>query len=284
MTPLALTPLSSSLQWINNSTSPTPDWSGVGTGLVTWSSDMKTTTTLRMAGIIAVAVMSVALSHTELDTTGDAIAADSDAMSFEISCTGASTSALIPSVTAYTITVPAGQADSINPAGYTGTYQWTTPVTNRGESMDNPGTLTSNSFQNNRMIYSHYAPYMVLSGEGCTAYNKGRLSATGDASNDDTLDVGVVTTGETSWSMVITLSSQIDTAITPVKIIGDTGVLMTNDLSDGSDADMFQNGEIAFGGTNSGQGGYLFMISLKLFEDTVTGSQEDVTFTMTATN
>lgn len=242
---------------------------------------MKAATTTWLGGVIAVAFMSFLLPHAEVDVATDALAADSDTMSIGMGCSEAVLSVLIPSATNYTITVPAGHAGSLAWSEFTGTYAWTTPVTNRGEAMDSPGSLTNNDYQSSALIFSHYAPYMVLSGEACTTYTKGRLSAMrADANDDPDLDVGAVPTGSTTWAMVGVNSAQIDTAAAPVKIIGGNGI-QPADLADGGDADMTQNGEIAFGGTNSGMGGYLFMIKVNLFGNTVDGSQEDVVFTVT---
>jgi hypothetical protein len=140
--------------------------------------------------------------------------------------------------------------------------------------MDNHG------LQSSKLIYSHYAPYMVLGGLSCTTNFKGRLAAVGDASDDPDLNVGVATTGATTWS----IATQIDTT-SSVNIIGNSGVMWAADLNDGEgsggDADFTQNGEIVFGGTNSAQGGYLFMLNINLFGNTVDGSQEIITFTLT---
>lgn len=227
-----------------------------------------------LGGLAALFGLALAVSTYNVDTN-EVIAADSDSMTFEITCTGATQSAFVPDLS-YTLTI-AGGALATNPTETSHTIALS--VMNSGVNAQVVGdiadeTIVSDGNSNGTLQFWHSGPKIKTSGLGCTAYNSAALQTEiTSADGDSNLDVSFVGPAATAYVS----ANKVDNAAIR-ELFGPTTPLIAASLVDGSDDDAYTNGEVVYGGSQYRIANQLTFLS---FTDDATGTDTAVLkFTM----
>lgn len=130
-------------------------------------------------------------------------------------------------------------------------------------------------------VYSR-TPTMKLGGLLCVTEDRARLEVHGDGSDNLNMDIAISTVSATAWDG----NKKVDAATSAAKIMlfGTNGQVDANPIIDGSDNDATINGEVAFGGTVTSQGGSRTFIKADAtnYDLNATTDRETLTFTFTS--
>lgn len=221
------------------------------------------------AGILALLTMTLTGSEIELYTESNAAESSS---SLSVTCVSPGVVAFSPNV-AYSISVPAASTSSFN----AGNMIATATLTNAVNSDGNPSVSVGTDAGDSAITLYHNAPYIKVGGVQCSTSSSAKLEAYGDGTDNPNYDVTLQDTSSTTYQT----NGQVDNKSSgaPMVVFGGSGYLSGANLSDGSDADTYTNGEITFGGGSAG--GFRLFNRVEIIEVNPDGSGETLTWVFT---
>lgn len=221
------------------------------------------------AAVLAVGAWTYA--PTELDLDNLAEAADGN-QTITVECGSTSVNAYVPSVT-YTLSFPAASSTSFSAGDVTVSSSLGTSAVN-GEMAP---TANVSDDVSGFVTIAHAAPLSKLGGLQCqSAFHYAKLDAAGSDNSPD-LHVMAKSLGTSSWGNAENNADRIDVVGGKV-LFGFNGVISSSHLQDGSDSDGAENGEIAFGTSNS-NGAHSLLSLVRYMGTDLSSASETIVYT-----
>lgn len=198
--------------------------------------------TISAVGVLALLTMTLGETDFELYTESHA---EPSTSAMSVTCVSPGVVAFSPNV-AYTISIPAPTTSAFSASSVTATAALTNAV--NGDT--NPTVSIGTDAGDDAVVLYHRGPYIKIGGVQCSAATTAKLDAYGDGVDDTAYDVSVQETAVSTYQSDNRADNK--ASGTPLVAFGTGGSVATSNLSDGSDADTYTNGEISFGGASSG--------------------------------
>lgn len=204
-------------------------------------------------------------------------AAVADTAAVSGSCSDPAAAAFVPNMS-YTINFPMPSTfQSISGCG--ATTALSSDVVN-GDTAPTVGCSLSD-VSGGFLVLSNRTPTVKYGGLQCQTQNQSLLEVHGDGSDNTNFDIAISSVSSTAWNA----SNKVDDALSGAKdmLFGTSGQCGGSAIVDGSDNDAATNGEVAFGGTGSGEGGSKVYIKIDYTNYDIQAATDVETLTFTFT-
>lgn len=211
-----------------------------------------------LLGLTCLIALLVATQRDSLEWDASEAIAVSSSTALSVTCTEGTVTAFSPDIS-YTLNIATPSRGTV-PSGSTHTVS---AVLANGMGDANPSVTTANSSTATKVNFWHLAPKSKLGGLQCTTYQKSKVEALGDSSDDNNFEISFQGLSATTYNA----ANKVDNVNSGnyVTVFGTGGIVSAQDVWHSFDSESdAMDGEVTVGpGSATMRGGYRMVNELK---------------------